>query len=68
MRGLYAVATASSMTSAQLSVPEARYARSGDFSITYHVMGEGPIEAYVCRSATDTFDGDARGLYRAFVQ
>jgi hypothetical protein len=39
--------TASSMTSAQLPVPEARYARSGDFSITYQVMGEGPIEAYV---------------------
>jgi hypothetical protein len=49
-------------------VPEARYAGSGDFSITYQVMGEGPIEAYVCRSATDTFDGDARGLYLAFVQ
>src|ERR1700716_96425 len=64
MRGLYAVATASSMTSAQLPVPEARYARSGDFSIIYQVMGEGPIEAYVCRSATDTFDGDARGLPR----
>jgi hypothetical protein len=61
MRGLYAVVTASSMTSAQLPVPEARYARSGDFSITYQV-GEGPIEAYVCRSATDTFDGDARDL------
>ena len=61
------MATASSMTSAQLPVPESRYARSGDFSITYQVMGEGPIEAYVCRSATDTFDGDARG-YLAFVQ
>jgi hypothetical protein len=47
-----------------VTCPEARYARSGDFSITYQVMGEGPIEAYVCRLATDTFDGDARGLPR----
>ena len=58
------MATASSMTSAQLPVPETRYARSGDFSITYQVMGEGPIEAYVCWSVTDTFDGDACGLPR----
>jgi hypothetical protein len=55
------------MTSAQLPIPEARYARSGDFSITYQVTGEGPIEAYDCRSATDPFDGDADG-HLAFVQ
>jgi class 3 adenylate cyclase len=34
---------AGSMTSAQLPIPETRYARSGDVSIAYQVMGEGPI-------------------------
>jgi len=37
---------------------------AGISPIAYQVMGEGPIEAYVCRSATDPFDGDARGLPR----
>jgi hypothetical protein len=50
------------------SLSRRRDMRSRDFSITYQVMGEGPIEAYVCPSATDPFDGDARGLYLAFVQ
>ena len=32
------------MISAQLAIPETRYARSGDVSIAYQVMGEGPID------------------------
>jgi hypothetical protein len=32
------------MTSAQLPIPETLYARSGDVSIAYQVMGEGPID------------------------
>jgi hypothetical protein len=32
------------MTSAHLPIPEAQYARSGDVSIAYQVMGEGPID------------------------
>lgn len=32
------------MASAQLAVPETQYASSGDVSIAYQVMGEGPID------------------------
>ncbi|MDX6340118.1 MAG: hypothetical protein QOH87_256 [Trebonia sp.] len=57
------------MTSAQLPIPEARYARGGDFSITYQVMGEGPIEAYVWRADTDGgFSRETLAAYLAFIQ
>ena len=32
------------MSSADLPVPETRYARSGDVSVAYQVMGEGPVD------------------------
>jgi hypothetical protein len=32
------------MTTALLPVPDTRYAKSGDVSIAYQVMGEGPID------------------------
>jgi hypothetical protein len=32
------------MTSAQLAVPETQYTSSGDVSIAYQVMGQGPID------------------------
>ena len=32
------------MPPAPLPIPETRYARSGDISIAYQVMGDGPID------------------------
>ncbi len=59
--------TSAPMSPRQLAVPRTQYARNGDVSIAYHVLGEGPDLVVVLGWVTHLELSYAHGLLRDFL-